>query len=114
VPEVALAKLVVVIESGEGAAVGRVRDWLATDGVASESVAETVKLNVPLCEGVPASAPEFVFSVTPEGRVPEARLHLYGACPPVAVNVVEYTVPELALGRLVVVIDNGGITWNLR
>jgi hypothetical protein len=106
-----LGRLTVVIDSaGTAAWTTRLSDWLATAGVVSESMAETVKLNVPLCEGVPASAPEFVFSVMPEGRVPEARLHLYGVCPPVAVNVVEYTVPELVLGTLVVVIDNGART----
>ena len=69
----ALAKLVVVIESA--AWTTRLNAWLATTGVASESVAETVKLKVPLCEGVPARTPA-VLKLMPVGRVPEARLHL--------------------------------------
>ena len=68
-----MAKVVVVIESA--AWTTRLNDWLATSGVASESVAETVKLKVPLCDGVPASTPE-LFRVMPAGKVPEARLHL--------------------------------------
>ena len=72
-PEVAFAKVVVVIESA--AWTTRLNAWLATCGVASESAAETVKLKVPFCEGVPASTPE-VLKVMPAGKVPEARLHL--------------------------------------
>ena len=76
-------------------------------GVVSESVAETVKLKVPLCEGVPASTPEVEFSVKPVGRAPEASSQVYGLWPPVAAKVTEYAVPEVALDRLVVVIDSG-------
>jgi hypothetical protein len=72
-----LAKVVVVIESEGNAAAWttRLRARFVVTGVASESVAETVKLYVPFCEGVPASAPE-VLKVKPVGKVPEARLHL--------------------------------------
>jgi len=70
---VALAKVVVVIESALWTT--RLNAWLATSGVAPESVAETVKLKVPLCEGVPASTPA-VLKVMPLGREPEVRVHL--------------------------------------
>jgi hypothetical protein len=68
-----LGRLEVVMESG--ACTSKESDCVATTGVASESVAEIVKLKVPLCEGVPASTPA-VFKVMPVGKVPEARLHL--------------------------------------
>jgi hypothetical protein len=68
-----LANDVVDIESE--ASTTRLNDWLATNGVASESLVEMVKLKVPLCEGVPASTPE-VLKVKPVGKVPEARFHL--------------------------------------
>ena len=68
-----MAKVVVVIESA--AWTTRLNDWVATNGVGSESVAETVKLKMPLCEEVPASTPE-VLKVMPVGKVPEARFHL--------------------------------------
>jgi hypothetical protein len=73
VPEVALARVVVVIESAAWTI--RLNARVATSGVASESEAETVKLKVPVCEGVPASTPE-VLKVMPVGKVPDARLHL--------------------------------------
>jgi hypothetical protein len=77
VPATPFGRLVLAIESGAGAAAwtDRLSDRLAPSGVASESVTETVKLKVPLCDGVPASMPD-VPKVKPAGRVPEARLHL--------------------------------------
>ena len=72
-----MVKVVVVIESGGSAAAWTTRfsARFVVTGVVSESVAETVKLNVPLCDVVPASAPE-VLKVMPVGKVPEARFHL--------------------------------------
>jgi hypothetical protein len=104
---------VVVIESG--ARTTRLSAWLATFGVVSESVAETVKLKVPVCEGIPASTPEVEFSVKPVGKGPEASAQVYGLCPPAAAKVVEYAVPEVALDRLVVVIESAGTAaWTTR
>jgi hypothetical protein len=70
-----LGRLVVVIDSA--AWTTKLSDLLAVNGVASESADETVKLNVPLCAGVPARTPALL-KVMPVGKVPEARLHLYG------------------------------------
>jgi hypothetical protein len=70
---VPLDKLAVVIDRGIWTR--RLNGRLATQGIASESVAETVKLKVPLCEGVPASTPA-VLKIKPVGKVPETRPHL--------------------------------------
>lgn len=58
--------------------------WLA------ESVAVTVKLNVPAVVAEPEIVPE-VLKLSPEGKVPAAEVtaHEYGAVPPVAVKAVD-------------------------
>ena len=47
-----------------------------------------VKVNSPTVVGVPVMAPPLV-SVKPGGRAPLASDHMYGAVPPLAVNVAE-------------------------
>lgn len=74
VPDMPAGRLVVVIESGGWTT--RCRGLLvATTGVVSESAAEMLKLNVPLCVGVPTSVP-VELKVRPTGRAPEAKLHV--------------------------------------
>jgi hypothetical protein len=56
-------------------------------GVVHESVAVTVKSNVPEAVGVPASAPVEAFNVIPAGSAPEVTLHVIGESPPLATSV---------------------------
>jgi hypothetical protein len=44
-----------------------------------ESAISTVKVLVPVVVGIPVIAPELELRVSPEGRVPEARLHVTGS-----------------------------------
>lgn len=67
------------------------------------SVTVAVKMLVPVPVGVPEIAPEEE-SDNPAGRLPEVIDQLYGAVPPVAVNVALYAVPCVALGNEVVVV----------
>ena len=53
------------------------------------SVTFTVKLEVPLLEGVPLILPESESSDNPRGRFPETRDQLKGRVPPCADKVVE-------------------------
>jgi hypothetical protein len=61
-----------------------------------------VELNV-----VPLITPVEVFSVIPEGSLPDIKLHVYGAVPPIAVRVCEYGVPATPAGSEVVVNCSG-------
>ena len=54
----------------------------------AESVTVTVKVNAPLCVGVPLRTPAEL-KVTPAGNAPEVNDHVYGLVPPVAVKVCE-------------------------
>src|SRR5882757_9402592 len=60
-----------------------------------ESVTLMVKLDVPTTVGVPVMTP-VGDSLSPVGRVPEAKLKIYGAVPPVAVIVPKYGVARVA------------------
>jgi hypothetical protein len=53
--------------------------WLA-------SLTRTVKVNVPVFVGLPVSAPDEL-RVSPPGRFPEMRDHVYGVVPPEACRV---------------------------
>jgi len=66
-----------------------------------------VKTKTPAAVAVPLITP-LGDSVRPSGNPPEARDHVYGVVPPVAVNVCEYAPPTLPEGRDVVVIESGG------
>ncbi len=59
--------------------------WVAVSEAAS--VTRTVKLLVPVAVGVPEITPELGASDRPGGSVPEARDHVYGVVPPLALNV---------------------------
>jgi hypothetical protein len=51
------------------------------------SVTCTVKLNVPVAVGLPEITPVPLFKLNPAGKLPENRLHVSGAVPPVAAKV---------------------------
>src|SRR6202790_112412 len=53
----------------------------------------------PISEVVPLIKPVEACSWIPDGRAPVARLHWYGATPPVAESMVVYGVPTSAKGR---------------
>ena len=57
----------------------------------------------PAVVGVPLITP-LELRVSPTGNVPEVMLQLYGAVPPVAVNVCEYAAPVVPFNKLPVVI----------
>ncbi len=76
---------------------------MTVTGVEAESVRDTVKLNVPNAEGVPEITPVPAASESPPGNAPLAMAHLYAVVPPVAVSVVEYAVPIVPAGKVVVV-----------
>lgn len=70
---------------------------------------ESVTLNVnavalTAAVGVPLIKPVNEFSARPPGKVPEMRVQVYGAVPPVAVNVCEYDVPTWPIASDAVVI----------
>ena len=54
-----------------------------------ESATWTLKFVVPVVVGVPLIVPSEL-RVSPAGRLPEARVQVYGFTPPVAVSVAEY------------------------
>lgn len=64
--------------------------WVAVRAGFPESVALTVKLEVPAAVGVPETAPVDAFKERPDGRVPDETLHAYGVLPPVAATLCEY------------------------
>ena len=89
-----------------GLIIVRVNGWVATcwDPL---PVTRIVKTKTPAAVAVPLITP-LGDSVRPSGNPPEARDHVYGVVPPVAVNVCEYAPPTLPEGRDVVVIESGG------
>jgi hypothetical protein len=62
------------------------------------SEASTVNVNVPLRLGVPVIAPELE-RLSPSGKDPLVRTHVYGAMPPVTASVVEYAELTNAFGN---------------
>src|SRR5882724_7382966 len=58
----------------------------------------TVKFAVAAVLGVPLSTPALL-RVKPAGKLPALIDHVYGAVPPVAVNVPLYTTPTVAAGK---------------
>ena len=65
----------------------------------------TVKLLVPVPDGVPEIVPVAAASPSPLGNVPEEIDQVYGCVPPLAASVVLYAVLCVALGKEVVVIE---------
>jgi hypothetical protein len=76
-----------ITETGVG--IVMLRPAVAFSGVPSESMTWTTKLAVPGSVGVPEIVPVLASRDNPAGRLPEARIHVYGATPPVAANTVE-------------------------
>ncbi len=64
-----------------------------------ESVAVTVKVNVPGVVGVPEITPPLVSGDKPVGRAPVVTLKVYGPVPPVAVKVWLYAIPAVPCGK---------------
>jgi hypothetical protein len=60
--------------------------WLAVCGGVPESVAVTVKVEVPRVVGVPEIVPELL-NESPPGSVPLVTLQVIGGVPPVACSV---------------------------
>jgi hypothetical protein len=76
-----------------------------------ESVALTVKENVPAVVGVPLICPELM-SVSPAGKEPELSDQMYGAVPPLAASDPEYAVLAIPEGKeLTVIVRAVGFTW---
>jgi hypothetical protein len=86
----------------------RVRTCFAFTGQTEESVALTVKVNVPVAVVVPDMTPP-ALRLSPTGSVPQETFHVYGTVPPVAARTVEYCVPVSPDGRVAVPMDRGGI-----
>ena len=81
------------------------RFWLEKNPRPSGPLTATVNRYAPgemFVSGVPAIVP-FELKLSPAGGVPALTAHLYGAVPPVAVNVLEYGTPPMASGKLTVV-----------
>ena len=72
-----------------------------------ESVAVTIKDEVPADVGLPEITPVPALRVSPPGRLPLEIDHEYGSVPPAAARVVEYASPTVAPGSDVVVTDKG-------
>jgi hypothetical protein len=70
------------------------------------SKARTVKDQTPARFGFPEIVP-LEPRLRPGGRIPEARLHVYGGTPPVAASVWLYDVRALPLAREEVVMETG-------
>jgi hypothetical protein len=67
------------------------------------SVTRTLKLNIPLMDGVPLMPPVDAVNVNPPGNAPVTMVQVYGATPPVDVNCAVYAKPTLPSGSDVVV-----------
>jgi hypothetical protein len=91
----------------EAAVTTRLSDSLADCALGVvESVTFTVKDVVPTAVGVPLIWPVAEFNAKPFGKLPPKIIHVYGVVPPVAARIVEYTLPNFALGIEVVAICN--------
>ena len=62
------------------------RAVVAEFGGLAESLALTMKAEVPAAVGVPVMAPVVAFKLRPAGRVPVARLQVTAAVPPIDCN----------------------------
>src|SRR5215467_8522652 len=76
-------------------------------GVALESTACTVKVNVPAARGVPVTAPVLPLIVSPAGSAPREIDHEYGAAPPLTCTVWLYGVPTTPPGSVPIVMSSG-------
>jgi hypothetical protein len=78
------------------------------------SVSITVKLELPVSEGVPLITPVEPWRLKPRGKIPSDIAQVTGATAPDAARVVEYEAPAVAFGRLDVVITGLEFTVNCR
>jgi hypothetical protein len=97
VPTMPLGNEAVVIVSG-GALILMENSWVAFCTDEEESVTCAVNLDCPVLVGVPLIVPSWL-KLRPAGNVPDTTVHEYGVVPPVAVSVVEYTVPTVPSGN---------------
>ena len=74
-----------------------------------ESATWTVKLPIPFAVGVPEILPPASIK-RPGGRVPEARVQVYGTIPPVAAAEAVYGVPIEPFGNEVVLTARAAVT----
>ena len=79
----------------------------------SRSVTCTVKLKGPGLVAVPDRTP-LLERLTPAGKLPEWRLHVYGEMPPEAVSVARYGTPCAPVERVDVVIESVEVMVMLR
>src|SRR5262245_46651209 len=68
-------------------------------GTLTPSTALTVKFDVPAVVGVPEIVPDEL-SIKPGGKLPLVISHVYGAVPPAAESVCEYTPPTVPAGSV--------------
>lgn len=92
------ARLVDVIESPETEIVSDSCADAVSAGDALSATA-TVKVAVPVAVGVPEITPALE-SVSPAGKLPDARDHVYPGVPPLALSVVVYELPTSPDPRL--------------
>jgi hypothetical protein len=78
--------------------------WLTPSPV--ESWTCTVKVESLSAVGTPEIVPVEA-KLNPAGGIPDARLQVYGLTPPLAIRVVEYALPTIPLGIVVVEIARG-------
>lgn len=98
VPTLPPAKLDVEIDSVcFAAAMAMLSDFVAV--LLPESMAVTVKDDVPVAEGVPEIAAVEELSVRPAGSEPLLNFQEYGIVPPLACKLAEYVVPTVPFGR---------------
>jgi hypothetical protein len=102
-------KLVVEIVSGGGALIFNTKAC-AAEVTPAASVTVTEKFAVPVAFGVPEITPVDAPSLAQVGSVPLDTAHVYAPVPPVAASVVEYAVPSVPAGTLVVVTCGAGST----
>ena len=102
VPTTPSGKLVVVIVNGVPETIVSVSGCDAV--LSSLSVTSIVNDVAPAVVGVPDITPVLPASDNPPGNAFPILLHVYGGVPPDAASVVEYAVPTVPFGRLVVVI----------
>ncbi len=106
VPVVPEGILEVVNNSVDGGAAMLMLSW-ALLACPLLSATCTVMAKNPLAVGVPLITPVAEVSDKPAGRLPAVMLQVYGAMPPLAVNVALYACPAVPEGKLVVVITSG-------
>ena len=93
-PTTAPGRLVVETVSVELPVTTTERAFVAACCGEETSVTRTVKLKVPVLEGVPLRTPVVAFKLRPAGSAPAVTDHAYGEVPPEANSVCEYPTPR--------------------